>query len=75
MMGYTETIKEINRGTLPAIMESTTANMVSEDSRVGSQWRDNPSYIAHAVNSSEKEWTWVEKDIKCCSACQASTRP
>jgi hypothetical protein len=30
-MGYSETIKEINRGTLPAIMESTTANMVSED--------------------------------------------
>nr|XP_020010720.1 pyrethroid hydrolase Ces2e-like [Castor canadensis] len=27
LMGYTETIKEINRGTLPAIMESTTANM------------------------------------------------
>uniref|UniRef100_A0A8C0VWV9 Carboxylic ester hydrolase n=1 Tax=Castor canadensis TaxID=51338 RepID=A0A8C0VWV9_CASCN len=26
-MGYSETIKEINRGTLPAIMESTTANM------------------------------------------------
>jgi hypothetical protein len=30
-LGYTETIKEINRGTLPAIMESMTANMVSED--------------------------------------------
>jgi hypothetical protein len=30
-LGYSETIKEINRGTLPAIMESTTANMVSED--------------------------------------------
>nr|XP_020030137.1 pyrethroid hydrolase Ces2e-like isoform X1 [Castor canadensis] len=26
-LGYSETIKEINRGTLPAIMESTTANM------------------------------------------------
>jgi hypothetical protein len=34
-LGYSETIKEINRGTLPAIMESTTANMVSEDFRVG----------------------------------------
>jgi hypothetical protein len=38
-MGYIETIKKINRRTLPAIMESTTAKMVSEDSRVQFHWR------------------------------------
>jgi hypothetical protein len=30
-MGYSETIKEINRGNFPAFIESMTANMVSED--------------------------------------------